>query len=182
LRRFLFFLLSCTALVALACGSPASDEQQGTPTPEPTPADHAAIRDIDLAELPETATVLQRLGSGRTADEAVLYADLTGDKREEAVVPITSDGTLGNVAYLVFTMKSGKPAVILTRMLDRTTGGGLVMALDDFGALTESAGVYAAEDPLCCPSQLRLTTFHWDGSVLQVAGEQKIDQPTKLSQ
>jgi hypothetical protein len=56
------------------------------------------------------------------------------------------------------------------------------MELDDLGALRESAGVYAAEDPLSCPSQLRMTTFRWDGSTLQVAGEHKVEQPDKAKQ
>jgi hypothetical protein len=56
------------------------------------------------------------------------------------------------------------------------------MELDDSGALREATGVYAAEDPLCCPSELRLTTFHWDGTTLQVAGERKVAQPNKLTQ
>lgn len=182
MRRFLYFLLSCTALVALACGTPANDEPDGTPTPEPTPADFAAIRDIELEALPDTEALLQRLGSGRVAADEVIYTDLTGDKRDDAVVPITSDGTLGNIAYLVFTLESGRPALILSRTLDRTTPSGLVMGLDDSGALRESTGVYAAEDPLCCPSELRLTTFHWDGTTLQVAGERKVAQPNKLTQ
>ena len=82
MRRFLFFLLSSTAFVALACGTPGCDAPDGTPTPEPTPADFDAIRDITLEALPDTASLLQRLGSGRVAAEDVLYTDLTGDLRE----------------------------------------------------------------------------------------------------
>jgi hypothetical protein len=166
----------------MACGSGAGDGPEGTPEPVPTPSDFAAIRDVDLADLPETKALLERLGSGRAASEEVRYTDVTGDLREEAIVPVTSDGTLGNVAYLVYTMKAGNPSVILTRTMDRTTASGLVMDIDDFGALRETAGVYGPEDALCCPSQLRLTTFRWDGTALQVAGEHKVDQPNKTKQ
>jgi hypothetical protein len=182
MRRFLYYIASCGAFIALACGTPSDDEPSGTPSPVPTPQDFAAIRDVELASLPETETLLQRLGSGRVAEEEAFYADLTGDMRDDAVVPITSDGTLGNIAYVVYTLKAGRPSLILTRTMDRTTASGLVMDLDDFGALRETVGIYAAEDPLCCPSQLRLTTFHWDGTSLQVAGEQKLDQPNKAKQ
>ncbi len=163
----------------MACGSGGADEPEGTPTLVPTPVDFDAIRDVDFESLPDTEALLQRLGSGRVATEKLTYEDLTGDMREEAIVPITSDGTLGNIAYLVYTLQKGKPALILTRTMDRTTASGLVMGIDDFGALTETVGVYDNEDPLCCPSQLRLTTFRWDGSTLQVDGEQKQDNPNK---
>jgi hypothetical protein len=43
------------------------------------------------------------------------------------------------------------------------------------GVLHESRGVYGAEDPLCCPSQLRETTFRWDGDALQV-DEERLEQ------
>jgi hypothetical protein len=181
LRAFLksaFLLFHVALSLTLACGSGEDADTTGTPSP----ADAGAIRDVDFESLPEMVALLERLGSGRVATEAVVYEDLTGDLREEAIVPITSDGTLGNVAYLVYSLRSGKPELILTRTMDRTTASGLVMGVDDFGTLTETVGVYGAEDPLCCPSVLRLTTFSWDGSALQVAGEVKEDNPNKAKQ
>ena len=103
----------------------------------------------------------------------MLYADLTGDQREEAVVPITSGGTQGNVAYVVFTMKGNTPTLILTRTLDRSSAGGLRMALDE-GRLGEAGAESGPEDPFCCPSTLRRTSFRWDGSQLQVEREDKL--------
>jgi hypothetical protein len=88
------------------------------------------------------------------------------------VVPITSGGTLGNIAYVVLTLRSGKAQQILTRRLDRGSAGGLMMSLQD-GKLVETTAVYGAEDPLCCPSTLKLTTFRWDGSQLQVEREEQ---------
>jgi hypothetical protein len=166
----------------MACGSGAEDAPEGTPTPVPTPADFAAIRNVDFASLPETYDLLRRLGSGGVAMDAVLFHDLTGDMREDAIVPVTSQGTLGNIAYLVYTLDGDEPALILTRTMDRTTASGLVMDIDGFGKLVETVGIYAAEDPLCCPGQLRLTSFRWDGSALQVAGETKEDNPNKAKQ
>jgi hypothetical protein len=183
LRPFLIltrFVLSSLLVLCVACGaSNADEESKGRPTPEPTPADHSAIRLVDFASLDETQALLQRLGSGRVAEREILFQDLTGDMREEAVVPITSDGTLGNVAYLVYTMKSDDPELILTRTMDGTTASGLVMSIDDLGSLRETVGIYGNEDPLCCPSELRLTTFRWDGSALQVAGEVKEENPNR---
>ena len=39
--------------------------------------------------------------------------------------------------------------------------------------LVETAAEYGDEDPFCCPTVLRRTTFRWDGSQLQVEREQK---------
>lgn len=188
MRPFLFGLSGVLALLVLACGQ--DDEPGATETPpsisiatvEPTPEDHASIRDVDLELYADTERLLQRLGSGRADADGTLYADLTGDMRDEAILPVTSDGTLGNIAYLVYTMESGHPELILTRTMDRTTASGLMMDLDEAGDLQETAGVYGNEDPLCCPSRLRVTTFQWDGTALQVAGEEMLDQPTKAKQ
>jgi hypothetical protein len=108
----------------------------------------------------------------------VLYADLTGDRREEAIVPVTSQGTLGNIAYLVFRLDSGKPDVVLTRTVDKSSASGLQMTAED-GVLLETRGVYGPEDAFCCPSQLRETTFRWDGSQLQVLSEDLVQQPPR---
>lgn len=126
--------------------------------------------------MPAARKLLDQLGSGKVDKPATLYADLTGDRREEAVVPVTSQGTLGNIAYLVLRLDSGKPEVVLTRTLDKTSASGLQMSVDD-GVLLETRGVYGPEDPFCCPSQLRETTFHWDGSRLQVEAETLVQQP-----
>ena len=49
------------------------------------------------------------------------------------------------------------------------------MSLED-GALMETRGVYGPEDPFCCPSQLRQTTFQWDGTLLHVRDEVLVQQ------
>jgi hypothetical protein len=166
------FLIFSSLIFVLACGSGDSDDESSSVPRAPT--DASAIRNVDFEGLPEAQTMIQQLGGGEVEGGAVLFADLTGDQREEAVVPVTSQGTLGNVGYLVLTMDSGKPRVVLTRTIDRSTASGLKMTAED-GVLLETRGVYGNEDPLCCPSQLRETTFRWDGSVLQV-GEEKLVQ------
>ena len=39
-------------------------------------------------------------------------------------------------------------------------------------------GVMGPSDPLCCPSELRTTTFRWDGNHLQVESETTQKQTT----
>lgn len=120
--------------------------------------------------------LVAQLGSGSVDKTSAFYADLTGDRREEAIVPVTSQGTLGNIAYLVLRLDSGKPELVLSRTLDKSSASGLQMSVED-GILQETRGVYGPEDPFCCPSQLRETTFHWDGSRLQVKAERLVQQP-----
>jgi hypothetical protein len=100
---------------------------------------------------------------------------VTGDQREDAIVPVTSQGTLGNIGYLVFELEDGKPRLILTRTVDRTAASGLQMSADA-GVLLETRGVFGPDDPFCCPSQLRETTFRWDGTRLQVDSEVLVQQ------
>lgn len=161
---------------SLACGDGGASSSKPTPTPH----DAAAIRRVDLTKEPAIETTLRQLGSGEVAVREVLYADLTGDGLEEAVVPITSGGTVGNIAYVVVTMPKTQPSVILTRRLERGSAGGLKMALDSTSGrpvLIETAAEYGDEDPFCCPSVLRRTSFRWDGSQLQVEREEKTPAP-----
>ncbi len=116
---------------------------------------------------------LARLGGGSIKAQEITFADLTGDGREEAIVPVASGGTLGNLAYLVLTLESGAPELLLTRTLDRSTPSGLVMEISN-GQLVETIGEYAAEDPLCCPSVFRMTYFSWDRFSLTVEREERV--------
>jgi hypothetical protein len=162
-------------LAGLACGSGGSDGASSSASKEDrTPADTAAIRMVDLTQAPEVTTAVQRVGSGGVNARGIDYADVTGDDREEAIVPVESGGTLGNVAYLVFTMKSGAPELVLTRVKDRSAAG-LRMSVED-GKLVETTAEYGPEDPLCCPTVMRQTTFRWDGSLLQVEREERVPQ------
>ena len=139
----------------------------------PTPADSGAIRQVDLTKTAALQNAVRQVGGGDIDLKAIVYADLTGDRREEAVVPVDSGGTLGNIAYLVFTMRGGAPALILTRTPGRSSAGGLKMVVEA-GKLVEIAAEYGPQDPLCCPSALRRTTFRWDGLTLQVEREEKV--------
>lgn len=164
------------AVLAAACG-PGGDGGDATPAPkEPTaPSDAGAIRTVDPAQVPDVQNLLRQLGGGELDKQSVLYADLTKDGREESIVPISSGGTLGNLAYIVLTMRSGSPAAILTAVRDRSSLGGLVMSLED-GKLVKTTEKYGPEDPLCCPSTLVKTTYYWDGTNLQVEREDEVKQ------
>jgi hypothetical protein len=164
------------AIASLACGDGGTSSPQATSTPR----DPSTIRRVDLSADISLQNTLRQLGSGEIAIREVLYADLTGDGLEEAIVPITSGGTVGNIAYVVLTMPKTQPSVILTRRLERGSAGGLKMAIETSSGrpvLVETAAEYGAEDSFCCPSMLRRTTFRWDGSQLQVEREDKTNAP-----
>jgi len=161
---------------SIACGSDGNQAGGSKPRVSPTPADVAKIRGIDLSKTNDVQNMLRQLGSGTLATRETLYVDVTGDQREEAFIPISSGGTLGNLAYLGFTLKGDTPMLILTRTLDRSNAGGLRLLFED-GKLVEYSGEYGPQDPNCCPSVLRKTYFRWDGSRLQVEKEEKVPNP-----
>jgi hypothetical protein len=137
------------------------------------PADAAKIRSVDFAQLPDVQTVLKQISGGSLAARDGLFVDVTGDQREEAFIPVSSGGTLGNLAYLGFSLKDDKPKLILTRTLDRNNAGGIRLVFEE-GKLVEYSGEYGPQDPNCCPSVMRKTYFRWDGDRLQVEREEKV--------
>jgi hypothetical protein len=173
---------------SLACGSgdnrPSSPDSTPTPGSIPTPADASSIRQVDFNQNPDLQRMLSAAGSGSIERATIVYADVTGDLREEAIVPIASGGTLGNIAYLVFgrspSTKDGA-TLLLTRTADRSSAGGLRMSVEN-GRLIETAAEYGASDALCCPSVLRRTIFRWDGAKLQVEREEKVPNTTGQKQ
>jgi hypothetical protein len=179
LRPLLIYLLVVIILAvafSIACGSNGDSDPSATSTEEPLPADASAIRSVDLVQAPATQTMLRQLGGGNVSIDTrtILYADVTGDRREEAFLPVDSGGTLGNVAYIGFALRSGSPVLILTRTIQGVSG--LVMQVED-GKLVETQGEYGLEDAFCCPSKLRKVTFRWDGNQLQVEREEVIANP-----
>ncbi|MPZ49137.1 MAG: hypothetical protein GEU75_07540 [Dehalococcoidia bacterium] len=172
LLRSLLLLPIALLLLSIACGS--GDTPSLDATEAPPPADSQAIRQVDFRQQADVQTLLRQLGFASVDTDSILYADLTGDLREEAAIPIDSGGSLGNIAFLVFTLRSGAPSLILTRTVDGVSG--IVMQVED-GKLVETRGEFGPEDPFCCPSQLRRTEFRWDGSRLQVEREEVIANP-----
>ncbi len=134
--------------------------------PAPAAVDAQAgqgIRNVDFAALPVLQTLAQQL-AGRIDRTQIKYSDLTGDGNEDAVVPITSNGTYGTLAFVVFTERAGAPQAILTRLAGRERRG--LIATFDRGQLAETSGVYGPFDANCCPGQIVKTYFRWDGQNL----------------
>lgn len=165
------FLLLVLALVALsaACddggggdgatpsASPSAGQPTSTPGETPVPTGALNIRDEDLAAQPDVLAFVQ--GSGGEVDTSrVIYADLTEDGVEDAVVPISSGGEGGDLAVFVLGYQGGALDVLLQAAEGQ---GGIQAALED-GQLVVTQGVYAASDPLCCPSEVLRRFYRWD--------------------
>jgi hypothetical protein len=101
---------------------------------------------------------LLRSGGG-FVDRGTGFHDLTGDKRDDAVVRVQSGGAMGVVAVYVFSTankKGGKLRVIfrserLTRASTRVVKG----------ILSYRTARYEPGDELCCPAQITQSTLGW---------------------
>ena len=167
-------LAAALALVAACNGGEATP----TATMEDTTAtlDMATappdIRQQDLTDQPGLQDFLASAG-GAVDSNAIIYGDLTEDGVEDAVVPVSSGGEGGDIAVFVFGYGPGGLDELL-RVLPENDS--LRAEISD-SALTIIEPVFGPADPLCCPSELRTTTYRWDGSELVVADQETAPGP-----
>jgi hypothetical protein len=98
---------------------------------------------------------------GGFVDRGVVFRDLTGDKRDDAVVRVHSGGAAGVVAVYVFSTanrKGGKlRAIFRSQSLMRASTRVLK------GIVSYRTSRYEPGDELCCPARLTQSTLEWDG-------------------
>jgi hypothetical protein len=103
-------------------------------------------------------TLLQ--SGGGFVDRSVVFRDLTGDKRDDAVVRVHSGGVAGVVAVYVFSTanrKGGKlRAIFRSQSLMRASTRVLK------GVLSYRTSRYDPGDELCCPARLTQSTLEWN--------------------
>lgn len=190
-RRLLCAAAALVLVLSAACGDDddGTDETAtarpataaATEEPSGTPLASAAIRAIDIQSAPAVMRLLDDTG-GRFQQENVLYADITDDNVEEAVVPIASGGTLGYVAIAVFTAEGDDDAELLATLEPSGNVGGLSVTVEG-GKLITLEPAPGLDDPECCPSQLIRNTYTYDGTTLRATSE-TLDSPsggTKLT-
>jgi hypothetical protein len=119
---------------------------------------------LDLKNSPPVLKVLADSG-GQYVPAEVIYADLTGDGAEDAVVPISSGGTLGDIAFVVLGAIGGNTRTLVSEY--PKYGRGLAVAVVG-GKLVVTEAVPGPDDPECCPSQLRKTIYGWNGVTLAI--------------
>ena len=171
-----------TAAFAMACSggndggnatATSTTEATATAPPTPVPETPTPAPDIRLQDLTQQAGVRDFLtaSGGEATAESILYADVTDDGVEEAILPIGSGGESGNIALLVY----GYQPSGLTELL-RVVPEIRLQAVVDAGQLIVTEPVFGPNDPIRFPSQLRVTTYEWDGSALAI-----VDQVTTSS-
>ncbi len=177
--------LVAALLIAAACGGDGDDnDDDTTPTAPaatsttdaaetPDPAEAGIIRTLDLEANADVQTALTETG-GRYVQDNVIYADITNDGIDEAVVPIASGGTLGNVAFVVLTPDGAGADTLISEQPEGTNG--MALRVED-GDLVVSEAVPGPDDPSCCPSMLRETTYAWNGAALAIVDEVTIPNP-----
>lgn len=133
-----------------------------------------AIRRLELSGIADVESLKRSAGAGEIERDLVLYADLTGDAVEEAVVPISTGGTQGVIAFIVLTPAGGTTRTLLTQ--EPRPGGGIRLEIAG-GKLQETRAVPGPDDPECCPSILRVTTYDWNGSALIASSTDEFTNP-----
>lgn len=166
-----FALLAGLLTLAASCGDSEDGGSGATATTAPASATAAPdIRQEDLTEQAELRAFLDA-SNGEVDPERIAYADLTEDGVEEAVVRVGSGGEGGDIGVFVYGYASEGLAVLLSVVTENQS---LVAEVED-GALKVTEPVYGQGDPLCCPSQFRVTTYAWDGSALAIEDSQTIE-------
>ena len=113
-----------------------------------------------LADKRTSKTIKELLQRGGFVDKSVAFKDVTGDKRDDAIVRVNSGGANGAVAVYVFSTankKGGKLKVIfrsqkLMRASTRVRKG----------VVTYQTARYEPGDELCCPTRITQSTLGWD--------------------
>ncbi len=145
--------------------TPAASPEPRTPSSE--------IRSLDLAATDAVQALLDATG-GTYVQDSVLYADLTDDGAEDAVVPVSSGGTLGDVGFIVLMLGDDAVEALLT--VEADAGTGISVSIED-GMLVTLEPAPGLDDPECCPSQFFRKVYVWDGSSLRLDSVGVADNP-----
>ena len=101
------------------------------------------------------------LKKGGFVSRDVLFADLTGEGKDDAVVTVDSGGSAGVVAVYVFSAGSGRDLRVVYRNQRLYRGAA---QLNPGPALVYVLPQYADGDELCCPSAYRQTELKWSAA------------------
>ena len=186
---FKSFVLVAATIAMLALGCSDDDDADHTPsataeatrsltpveTPPPVETPAFDIRDIDLTAVPEIDAVLNppppdpgypESQPGVFSQADVIYADVTIDGHDDAVVPIFSEGMQSGIGFFLVTLNGETPVVLLQEFPPGGTGGVAVSVEGEKIVMTQAAP--GPDDPECCPSQVRRTVYAWNGNAMAV--------------
>jgi hypothetical protein len=97
---------------------------------------------------------------GGFVDKGVVFRDVTGDKRDDAIVRVHSGGAMGVVAVYVFSTanKKGGKLKVIFRSQNLVRASTRVLK----GVVSYRTSRYEPGDELCCPAHLTQSTLGWD--------------------
>lgn len=176
----LLIVIATAALVGCKSGSsgpktPTSTQTATAIPPSPTPdlAQPDAIRGVNLEEIGDVRKIEVESGGARLDPRLLIYADVTGDGNEDAIVPISLGGKSNITAFVVLTPDVASRTHVRAIFTEPGTGvrRGIALRVEN-GKLIETQGLPGLDDPECCPSMLKVITFDWNGTML-VAGDTK---------
>lgn len=180
------------ALLALGLAGGGWLARYGLPVPGPAATTDADIRAVDFRNFAYAPDCLRgEDGSGERIETSegefqrhgeferidfrvaqIVYGDLTGDGRDEAVV-LTGCST-GGTAYLtegmVYTLREGQPVEIGRVAAGSKAFGGLASLAIEQGQLVVERHATDEDGPHCCPRYLDTTRLRWDGKTLVPQG------------
>ncbi len=153
MRAFLLSIGAAGAIAAVAVGATGA---VGAPTKAGPSGDpgQSFFHDELIKDAKTTSAIRKALESGAVVvDPATQYADLTGDKKSDAIVRVHSAGAAGVVAVYVFS-SDGEPKGAL-RVLFRTQSlYRAITAPTDDRRLQIDQPRYQAGDDVCCPGRI----------------------------
>jgi hypothetical protein len=159
-------VLAAAAALALALAGPAQAEQTQT---------QRFFAERLLSHEATSEPIKDLLRTGGFVDRGVVFRDLTGDGKDDAIVRVQTGGAAGAVAVYVFSTDTGEENAELT-MVFRTERLRRAWTTVRDGVLTYRSARPQRGDELCCPSRLAETTLRWDARrhLLRVASRREI--------
>lgn len=148
-----------------------------TPSPMATSAPASSARSLDFKDPKVAGPIIDHFKGGQITPERITYADLNGDRVDDAFVVVESGGTAGDLGAAVFAAEDGKPRLL--GYIDRAGKVEVRLGGPVTGVIVATSGVPAPGDPQCCPSKLREVILQWDGKQFAVITDQVIDNPRR---
>lgn len=150
-----------TSRTAASTQTQTMETDTGIQVTTPAPPS-AGIRSVDW---PAIVGAAPNVASPSAIDngfvESVIYADLTGDGKEDALVLVRQQGSGAYLDYYVYDLEAGAPVMLFER-LEVSHGevqlGNLPLSFE------ETEAVFGPNDPNCCPGSLRKTVYTWSAS------------------
>jgi hypothetical protein len=112
-----------------------------------------------LLDSPQVAhSIKVTLKKGGFVSSDVMFADLTGEGKDDAVVTVDSGGSAGIIAVYILSAGSGSNLQVVYRnqRLYRASA-----RINPGPALVYTSPQYKDTDELCCPSSYRETELKW---------------------